>query len=56
METILTFVANFVETMLGVGTQVIEFIMTPANSICLVPLIAWLCVLGVKMVRTLYKG
>ena len=40
----------------GLWTQVITFITKPANAICLIPLIAWLFVLGVSSVRKMYKG
>ena len=40
----------------GLWTTVITFITKPANAICLIPLIAWLFVLGVSSVRKMYKG
>ena len=56
MDTILAFMASFVEAMLAVGTEVIAFIMTPANSICLIPVVAWLVVMAFGLVRSLYRG
>lgn len=56
MDTILAFLASFVTAMLEVGTQVIAFIMTPANAICLIPVVAWLVVMGFGLVRSLYRG
>lgn len=56
MATILSYLASFVEAMLAVGTEVIAFIMTPANAICLIPLVAWLVVMAFGLVRSLYRG
>lgn len=56
MDTILSFLASFVDAMLEIGGSVIEFIMTPANAICLIPVVAWLVVMGVGLVRSLYRG
>ena len=67
MATILGFVADFIKALVtgggsgetaysGVWGSVISFITTPANAICLIPLVAWLFVLGVSSVRKMYKG
>lgn len=56
METILAFLTAFVTAMLDVGSEVITFIMTPANSICLIPVVAWLVVMAFGLVRSLYRG
>lgn len=56
METILAFVVSFCQTLFDVGTEVITFIMTPANAICLIPLVAWIVITGVNLVRGLYRG
>lgn len=56
MDTILSFLSAFVTALLDVGGQVIEFIMMPANAICLIPVVAWLVVMAVGLVRSLYRG
>lgn len=56
MATILGYVSSFATTILSVWTSVITFITTEANAICLIPLVAWLFVLGVSSVRKMYKG
>ena len=56
MATILGYLATFATTVMSVWTEVIKFITTEANAICLVPLIAWLFVLAVGSVRKMYKG
>lgn len=56
MDTILGFVSSFATTILSVWTSVITFITKAGNEICLIPLVAWLFVLGVSSVRKMYKG
>ncbi len=56
METILAFLTSFVSSMLTIGDKVIEFIMAPTHSICLIPVVAWLVVMAFGLVRSLYKG
>lgn len=67
LATILGFVGDFIKAIItgggsgdtaysGVWGSVLTFITTPANAICLIPLVAWLFVLGVSSVRKMYKG
>lgn len=56
METILGYLSTFATSLLSIWTNVVKFIMTADNAICLIPLIAWLFVLGVSSVRGMYKG
>lgn len=56
MDTILGYLTTFVTSIVAVWTKVISFIMTADNAICLIPLIAWLFVLAVSSVRSMYKG
>ena len=56
IETLLGYVSSFATSIISVWTKVIEFITTGTNAICLIPLIAWLFVLGVSSVRKMYKG
>lgn len=56
MSTILTYVSSFATSMLSIWTSVISFITNADNAICLIPLVAWLFVLGVGSVRKMYKG
>ena len=56
IETLLGYVSSFAASIISVWTKVIEFITTGTNAICLIPLVAWLFVLGVSSVRKMYKG
>ena len=56
IETLLGYVSSFATSIISVWTKVIEFITSGTNAICLIPLIAWLFVLGVSSVRKMYKG
>lgn len=56
MDTILGYLTTFATSLLSIWTSVIKFIMTADNAICLIPLIAWLFVLGISSVRGMYKG
>lgn len=56
MDTILAFLSAFAEAIFDIGGQVIDFIMTPANAICLIPVVAWLVVMAVGLIRRLYRG
>lgn len=40
----------------GIWSSFMTFITTPANVICLIPLFAWLLVMGIGAVRRLYTG
>ncbi len=55
-QTLLGYLSTFATSLIGVWTKVITFITTDANVICLIPLVAWLFVLGVSSVRKMYKG
>lgn len=67
MSTIFTYLADFGKMIFGytpasgshvdgIWEMVIDFITTGSNYICLIPLVAWLFVLGVSSVRKMYKG
>ena len=56
MTAILNLLSSFATSIISVWTSVIGFITTEANVICLIPLVAWLFVLGVSSVRKMYKG
>lgn len=56
MATILGYLSSFATSIIAVWTSVITFITTADNAICLIPLVAWLFVLGVSSVRKMYKG
>lgn len=56
IQTLLGYLSSFATSIIGVWTKVITFITTDANAICLIPLVAWLFVLGVSSVRKMYKG
>lgn len=56
LSTILGYVSTFASTILSIWSSVISFITNADNAICLIPLVAWLFVLGVGSVRKMYKG
>ena len=66
MESIMTALVTFVGTpgsgeaagqgMLGIWSNVVEFITTSGNEICLLGVFAWLFVLGVGSIRRLITG
>lgn len=56
MSTILGYLSSFASEIIDLWGDVITFITTSSNAICLIPLVAWLFVLGVSSVRKMYKG
>lgn len=56
MSAVLALLTSFASSMLAIWGDVVEFITTSGNEICLVGLIAWLFVMGTSGILRIVKN
>lgn len=56
MATILGYVSDFATTIFSIGSSLVTWITATGHEIVLIPLVAWLVVLGIGAIRKLIKG
>lgn len=56
MATILGFVSDLATTIFSIGSSLVTWITATGHEIVLIPIVAWLVVLGIGAIRKLIKG